>query len=124
MRFTKTYKDGTTPTVAIIGAGLSGLCAAIQLQRQLSLTSYRVFEMEADIGGTWHNNTYPGCACDNNAHMYHYKFAPNFDWSEKYASQHEILEYLRSTARTYNLYDKISFSKRISQMRWNESIVK
>jgi len=99
---------------------ISGLCAAIQLQRQLNLTSYQIFEMEADIGGTWYNNTYPGCACDNLSHLYHYSFAPNCEWTKRYVSQEEIHEYLRSTARTYNIYDKISFNKRIIQMRWDQ----
>jgi len=93
MGLTKTYKDGTTPVVAIIGAGFvrfyyalgclllplmqtvnnalsslscrfSGLCAAIRLQTQLDLKTFHVFELEPDLGGTWWSNTYPGAACD------------------------------------------------------------
>ncbi|KAF9085872.1 hypothetical protein BGX27_003314 [Mortierella sp. AM989] len=64
MGYTKTYSDGSTPVVAILGAGFSGLCAAIRLQTQLNLTTFQVFELEPDLGGTWWSNTYPGAACD------------------------------------------------------------
>ncbi|KAG0368481.1 hypothetical protein BC939DRAFT_435057 [Gamsiella multidivaricata] len=120
MGFTKTYKDGTTPTVAIIGAGISGLCAAIQLQRQLQLTTYTVFELESDIGGTWLNNSYPGCQSDAPIHLYSYSFAPNYDFSKKFVPQSEILAYLKATAKTYNIYDKIQFQTRIMTMQWHE----
>ncbi|KAF9285347.1 hypothetical protein BGZ68_003950 [Mortierella alpina] len=120
MVLSKTYKDRSTPTIAVIGAGLSGICVGIQLQRMLQLTTYKIFEVEPDIGGTWLRNDYPGCACDNLSHLYNYSFAPNYDWSRKYVSQKEILEYLRSTARMYNLYDKIQFRSKVSRMQWNE----
>ncbi|KAF9949488.1 hypothetical protein BGZ72_008754 [Mortierella alpina] len=116
----KTYKDGSTPEIAVIGAGLSGICVGIQLQRMLQLTTYEIFEAEADIGGTWLQNNYPGCACDNLSHLYNYSFAPNYEWSRKYVPRKEILEYLRSTARMYNLYDKIHFRSKVSRMQWNE----
>ncbi|KAG0051915.1 HIR complex subunit [Gryganskiella cystojenkinii] len=120
MGLTKTYKDGTTPTVAVIGAGVSGLCTAIQLQRQLQLTTYTVFELESDIGGTWLSNTYPGCQSDAHAHLYAYSFAPNFEWSHKFVPQKEVLTYFRDTAKTYNIYDKIQFKTRVTTMRWHE----
>ncbi|KAG0345253.1 hypothetical protein BG004_003849 [Podila humilis] len=117
---TKTYPDGTTPRVAIVGAGMSGLCAAIQLQRQLQLTTYTIFELEADVGGTWHNNTYPGCALDAPAYLYNYSFAPNHDWSKLYVNQEEVLAYFKAAAKTYNVYDKIMFNTRVKTMRWHD----
>ncbi|KAG0366569.1 pyridine nucleotide-disulfide oxidoreductase [Gamsiella multidivaricata] len=120
MGLTKTYKDGTTPSIAVIGAGFSGLCAAIRLQTQLDISSYRVFELEPDIGGTWWSNTYPGCACDVKSHNYAFSFEPNYEWSRAYAPQQEIWEYLRRTARKYNLYDKISFRTEVTHVEWNE----
>jgi cation diffusion facilitator CzcD-associated flavoprotein CzcO len=77
--------------------------------------------MESDIGGTWLRNSYPGCACDNLSHLYNYSFAPNYDWTKKYVDQDEILRYLKSTARKYNIYDKVWFNRRITQMRWDEA---
>ncbi|KAI8601628.1 putative flavin-binding monooxygenase-like protein [Dissophora ornata] len=124
MGLTKTYMDGSTPTIAIIGAGFSGLCAAIRLQTQLDLYSYHVFELEPDIGGTWWSNTYPGCACDVKSHNYAFSFEPNYDWSRSYAPQQEIWDYLRRTARKYNLYEKISFRTEITHVEWNEGLQK
>ncbi|KAG0214763.1 hypothetical protein BGX28_001398 [Mortierella sp. GBA30] len=131
MGLTKTYIDGSTPDIAIIGAGYdghlscsatqliySGLCVGIQLQRLLQLTSYKIFEVECDIGGTWLQNSYPGCACDNLSHLYNYSFAPNYDWSRRYVPQEEILEYLRSTARMYNIYDRVQFRSKVTKMQW------
>ncbi|KAF9170102.1 hypothetical protein BGX21_004665, partial [Mortierella sp. AD011] len=121
MGLTKTYPDGSTPTIAIIGAGLSGLCAAIQLQRELQLTTYTMFELQSDLGGTWLTSTYPGCQSDAPIHLYSYSFAPNYNFSKKFAPQSEILAYLRATAITYNIYDKIQFRTRVSNVRWDES---
>ncbi|KAF9122261.1 hypothetical protein BGW39_009879 [Mortierella sp. 14UC] len=120
MAFTKTFSDRSTPEIAIIGGGLSGICTAIQLQRMLQLTSYKIFEQESDLGGTWLLNSYPGCACDNLSHLYSLSFAPNYNWSRKYAPQAEILDYLQSTARSYNIYDKVQFNTKIKRMRWRD----
>ncbi|KAG0301121.1 hypothetical protein BGZ97_002939 [Linnemannia gamsii] len=120
MGFTKTFSDGSTPEIAIIGGGLSGICAAIQLQRMLQLTTYKIFEAESDLGGTWLLNSYPGCACDNLSHLYSLSFAPNYNWSRKYAPRAEILDYLQSTARAYNIYGKVQFSTKIKRMRWKD----
>ncbi|KAF9114487.1 hypothetical protein BGX27_010717 [Mortierella sp. AM989] len=120
MGLTKTYPDGSTPTIAIIGAGISGLCAAIQLQRELQLTTYTVFELQSDLGGTWLTSTYPGCQSDAPIHVYSYSFVPNYNFSKKFAPQSEILAYLQATAKTYNIYDKIRFQTCISNIRWDE----
>jgi cation diffusion facilitator CzcD-associated flavoprotein CzcO len=82
--------------------------------------TYKVFELESDIGGTWLNNTYPGCQSDAPIHLYSYSFAPNYDFSKKYVSQAEILAYLKATAMTYNIYDKIQFQTRVVSMQWHE----
>lgn len=86
----------------------------------LQLTTYKIFEAESDLGGTWLLNSYPGCACDNLSHLYSLSFAPNYEWSRKYAPQAEILEYLQSTARAYNLYDNVVFNTKINRMQWRE----
>ncbi|KAF9356930.1 hypothetical protein BGX26_004521 [Mortierella sp. AD094] len=117
----KTIKvDGTTPVIAIIGAGFSGICAGIRLKTQLNLESYRIFELEPDIGGTWWSNSYPGCACDVKAHNYALTFEPNYDWSRGYPPQQEIWEYMRKTARKHQLYEKISFRTEVTHVEWKQ----
>ncbi|KAF9985046.1 hypothetical protein BGZ65_011890 [Modicella reniformis] len=120
MGLTKTYKDGTTPVIAIIGAGFSGLCAAIRLQTQLNLKTFQVFELEPDLGGTWWSNTYPGAACDVASINYQYSFEPNYDWSHRFAPQAEIWAYMRRVAKKYNLYEKIRFRTEVTRVEWNQ----
>ena len=59
---------------------------------------YTVLEKSSSLGGTWHDNTYPGCACDVPSHLYSYSFYPNPAWSRNYSRQREILEYLQRAA--------------------------
>src|SRR4051812_26327278 len=84
-------------SVAIIGAGFAGLGAAIRLKRD-GVDDFVVLERAADVGGTWRDNTYPGCACDVPSALYSYSFAPKHDWTRRFAPQVEILDYLRATA--------------------------
>ncbi|MEL6982921.1 MAG: FAD-dependent oxidoreductase, partial [Actinomycetota bacterium] len=66
--------------VVVIGAGLSGICAAIKLQ-EAGITNIRIFEKASDVGGTWRDNRYPGVACDVPSPLYSYSCAPHPDWS-------------------------------------------
>ncbi|KAG0092227.1 hypothetical protein BGZ93_003852 [Podila epicladia] len=124
MGYTKTYKNGSTPSVCIIGAGFSGICAAIRLETQLNLTSYEIFDLEPELGGTWWSNTYPGVACDIKSHNYAFSFEPNYDWSCVYAGGAEILEYLRGVARKYGVDSKIQFRHRIARLEWRADLQK
>ena len=69
-----------TVDIAIIGAGFSGLGLAVRLREQ-GVEDFVILERNADVGGTWWANTYPGCACDVPSHLYSFSFAPNPDWS-------------------------------------------
>ena len=84
---------------AIIGSGFSGLGMAIRLKQE-GIEDFVVLERGDDVGGTWHYNTYPGCACDVPSHLYSFSFAPNPDWSETYSRQPEIRDYLQRAAPT------------------------
>ncbi|KAG0347630.1 hypothetical protein BG004_007324 [Podila humilis] len=119
MGHTKTYRDGSTPKVAIIGAGFSGICAAIRLQTELNLRTFDIFELEPELGGTWWSNTYPNVACDVKSINYAFSFEPNYDWSHSYAGGAEIWEYLRKVARKHHLYDKIRFRTEITHVEWD-----
>ncbi len=78
--------------VAIVGAGFTGLGAGIQLQRA-GISNFRIFEKAAALGGVWRDNSYPGLCCDIPSHLYSYSFAPNPNWSRRFAPGSEILEY-------------------------------
>ncbi len=86
--------------VAIVGAGFGGIGAAVRL-RAAGIDDVVVLERSDRLGGTWRENTYPGCACDVPAHLYSFSFAPNPGWSRMFAPQAEILAYLERTAREH-----------------------
>ena len=80
--------------VLIIGSGFAGLGMAIQLDKA-GFPDFALIEKEDEVGGTWRVNDYPGCACDIPSHMYSFSFEGNPDWSRDFATQPEILAYLR-----------------------------
>ena len=77
------------PRIGVVGAGFAGLCAAIRLQRA-GFHDVTIFERAADLGGTWRDNTYPGCACDIPSNLYSFSFEPNPEWTRMYPQQGEI----------------------------------
>src|SRR4051794_41418098 len=79
--------------VVVIGAGFGGIGAAVALLRA-GIDRFVVLEAGTTVGGTWRDNTYPGCACDIPSHLYSFSFAPNPAWSRSYPSQPEIEAYL------------------------------
>jgi cation diffusion facilitator CzcD-associated flavoprotein CzcO len=105
-------------TFLIIGAGFSGLGAAIRL-RQRGRTDMVIVERASDVGGTWRDNTYPGCRCDVQSNLYSYSFEPKPDWSESYPSQPELWAYLRSVTRKYDLRRFIRFGHEVTSARWD-----
>lgn len=94
--------------VLIIGAGFGGVGAAIKL-RDNGFDNICIVEKSQAIGGTWYENSYPGAACDVQSHFYCYQFEPNPDWSEKYASQKEILAYINHCADKYDVRQYVRF---------------
>ena len=106
--------------VAIVGSGFAGLGAAIALEREG--VEYAVLERAHDVGGTWRDNTYPGCRCDVPSHLYSFSFALNPEWSETYSPQPEIWAYLRRVAEEYHVLDKIRFGHEVHSARWNEPL--
>src|SRR4051812_44524292 len=104
---------------AIIGSGFSGLGMAIRLKQE-GIEDFTVLERGDEVGGTWHYNTYPGCACDVPSHLYSFSFAPNPKWSETYSKQPEIRAYLQRVADEYGLRDHIRFGHTVESAAWNE----
>lgn len=112
-----------TPHVTIIGSGVGGICIAMQLERA-GIKSYELVEKAHDIGGTWRDNTYPGCACDVPSHFYSYSFEGRSDWSRTFPERSEIFAYLSGLAKKYGLYEKTRFNTEIMQAKYDESRAK
>ncbi len=105
--------------VAIIGAGFGGLGTAIQLARH-GRRDFVVFERDTRLGGTWRDNSYPGCACDVPSHLYSYAFAPNPDWSSTYSGQAEIWDYLERCADRFGIRPHLRLGCTALGARWDE----
>jgi cation diffusion facilitator CzcD-associated flavoprotein CzcO len=105
--------------IAIVGSGFSGLCMAIRL-RQEGIEDFVVLERAHDVGGTWRDNTYPGCQCDIPSALYSFSFAPNPDWTRFYPLQREIRDYLRRCARDFGVMPYIRFDTEVQGAAWDE----
>ncbi|MGH2952095.1 MAG: flavin-containing monooxygenase [Solirubrobacterales bacterium] len=105
--------------IAIVGAGFSGLGMAIRL-KQAGIEDFAILERADDLGGTWRDNTYPGCACDVPSHLYSYSFERNPDWGRLFSPQAEILDYLRRCAHKYDVVRHIRFGHELLESRWDE----
>ena len=103
-----------TLRVAVIGAGASGIVTAIKL-RELGISDIVIFEKATDLGGTWRDNTYPGLSCDVPSHLYRYSFAPNPDWTERYAPGPEIHAYLKDVAKKHDVNRLIRYSSEVTE---------
>lgn len=115
--------DAATPPhthVLIVGAGFSGLGLAIRLQ-QAGTTDFVLLERALDVGGTWRDNTYPGCACDVPSHLYSFSFALNPDWTRAYSPQPEIQAYLRGCAERFGVTPHIRWGAEVLAARWDDA---
>ena len=109
----------TTP-LAIIGTGFSGLGMAIKL-KEAGYSDFVILEQSDDIGGTWHENHYPGCACDVQSALYSFSFEQNPNWSRMFAQQKEIKAYLKHCAEKYGLMKHIRLNTHVAGARYNEA---
>ncbi len=109
----------TDVDVLIVGSGFSGLGMAIRLKQE-GFSDFTILERADDVGGTWQANTYPGCACDVPSHLYSFSFAPNPGWSQTYSRQPEIWDYLRDTARRYDVLRSVRFGHTVTAAEWDE----
>jgi cation diffusion facilitator CzcD-associated flavoprotein CzcO len=104
--------------VAIVGSGFSGLAMAARLKRS-GRDDFVVLERAREVGGTWRENTYPGCRCDVPSHVYSLSFAPNPDWSSTFSAQPEIQAYLQRVAAEHGLLDHMRFGCELEQADWD-----
>ncbi|KAH8897442.1 FAD/NAD(P)-binding domain-containing protein [Thozetella sp. PMI_491] len=105
----------------IIGAGMSGIFMVYKLKKYLpDAVEVVILEKSPELGGTWYENRYPGCACDVPSHVYQFPFAPNPDWSKFYATSGEIQRYMKSVCSLFGLDSHMVFSTRVTSAQWQE----
>ncbi|HEX8084681.1 MAG TPA: NAD(P)/FAD-dependent oxidoreductase [Solirubrobacteraceae bacterium] len=105
--------------VVIIGGGFSGLGMAIRL-KEAGFDDFVILERGDDVGGTWHFNTYPGCACDVPSHLYSFSFAPNPAWTQTYSPQPEIDAYLKRLADDHGLRPHVRLDTTVTDAAYDE----
>jgi cation diffusion facilitator CzcD-associated flavoprotein CzcO len=115
-------KPGAEPIsldVLIVGAGFSGLGMGIKL-REAGMHSFLIIEKGSNIGGTWWENRYPGCACDIPSHLYSFSFEPSAEWTRMYPGQKEIHEYLKRCVERNQLAPHIRLNTAFQDAAWDE----
>ena len=110
----KTYK------VLIVGCGHSGIVNAVKL-REAGINDFLIIEKAERIGGTWRENTYPGCGCDVPSAFYSYSFNLNPNWSYAFSRQGEILSYMDETFEKMQLKDKLKLNTEVLQAEWSST---
>jgi 4-hydroxyacetophenone monooxygenase len=105
-------------TVAVIGAGFSGILAAIQLGR--AGIAHVVLEKDPMVGGTWYENVYPGAGVDTPTHLYSLSFAQRPDWTRYFAKRPELYAYLQDVADEYDVLDRVRFGTEVTHADWDE----
>jgi len=105
--------------VAVVGAGFAGIGAVIKL-REAGYDDVVVLERAESVGGTWRDNTYPGCACDIPSHLYSFSFAPNPGWTRSFSRQPEIWRYLEDVCDRFDVRRCVRFGVEVTGAQWDE----
>jgi cation diffusion facilitator CzcD-associated flavoprotein CzcO len=104
---------------AIVGSGFAGIGCGIRLKQE-GENDFVILERAGDVGGTWRDNTYPGCACDVPSHLYSFSFEPNPNWSRTFSPQPEIWDYLRHCTKKYRVEPHIRLNHTVTEAAWDE----
>jgi cation diffusion facilitator CzcD-associated flavoprotein CzcO len=105
--------------VLVVGGGFSGVGAAIKL-KEAGIEDFAVLEKASALGGTWRDNTYPGCACDVPSSLYSFSFAPNPDWSRFFARGPEIDAYLQRVAHDRDVLEHVHLETEVLEASWDD----
>jgi cation diffusion facilitator CzcD-associated flavoprotein CzcO len=111
--------DGKALRIAVLGAGMSGLATVAKL-KQAGYTRIDLFEKSEGVGGTWRDNSYPGCGCDVPSHLYSYSFDLNPDWDYKWSLQPQILQYFEDFADKFGVRQHCHFHSEITDCRYDD----
>ena len=109
---------GEHARVAVIGSGFGGIGTAIRLMQE-GIDDFVLLERAENVGGTWRDNTYPGCECDVQSHLYSFSFAPNPGWTRSFSPQPEIQAYLERCARDYGVLPHVRFGHEVLGAAWD-----
>ncbi|KAK3718844.1 hypothetical protein LTR37_004760 [Vermiconidia calcicola] len=117
-----TYNDPKNRKLRVltIGGGVTGILMAYQIQKHCENIEHVIYEKNEDIGGTWLENRYPGCACDIPSHAYTYQFALNADWPRFFSYSPDIWKYLDKVCETFGLRKYMNFNTAVTGCYWNE----
>ncbi|WP_307820174.1 flavin-containing monooxygenase [Rhodococcoides fascians] len=107
--------------VLVVGAGFAGLAAVAKILAADPSADVTVIERASEVGGTWRDNTYPGCACDVPTSLYSFSFAPSPKWSHTFARQPELFDYLQSVVERLNLRDRIVTDCELLSADWSDT---
>jgi 4-hydroxyacetophenone monooxygenase len=111
-----TVPDGFN--VMVVGAGASGLCAAVHLKQ--AGIPFKIIEKHDRVGGVWYENSYPGAGVDTPNHLYSFSFLP-YDWPMYFALRDDLYAYMEHVAQTYALYEHIHLSSEVESAQWDET---
>src|SRR4051812_23214523 len=106
--------------IAVIGSGFAGLGAAVRLKQE-GYDDFVVLEKDDDLGGTWRDNTYPGCACDVPSYLYSYSFEQNPRWTRMFAPQQEIWDYIRHCVHKYGVGSHFRYNCTVTGAEFDEA---
>jgi 4-hydroxyacetophenone monooxygenase len=105
--------------VVVIGAGFSGVGMGIKLKE--AGIPFTIIEKNSTFGGTWFENSYPGCGVDTANHFYSYSFRNNHNWDHFFAKRDEIFDYICETAGAHGIADSVRFNQEVTRLVWDES---
>lgn len=105
--------------ILVVGSGGNGVAASIEL-KEAGVNDFTIITKQSDFGGTWFQNTYPGCEVDVPSYLYQIRRATSDYWQSIFAKQPEILEHLKGVARKYELYDHAVFDSELLKARWSD----
>ena len=109
---------GEHARVAVIGSGFGGIGTAIRLMQE-GIDDFVLLERAEAVGGTWRDNTYPGCECDVQSHLYSFSFAPNPEWTRSFSPQPEIQAYLERCAEEFGVLPHVRFGHEVRGAAWD-----
>jgi len=109
----------TAPQIVIVGGGFAGIAAGVKL-RQAGIDTFTIFERSLGVGGTWRDNTYPGCEVDTHSHLYSYSFT-HPDWSRTHARQPELQKYLEGVVDEFDLRRHFQFGVSVDEAVWDDA---